>query len=70
MKYVSWKLIAGEKLWAIPELVALAIVWSVQKLSRSLLGKHFFICTDHKGLTVMTSDNAPKNKQIFFYGLC
>lgn len=67
--YVSRKLTAVKQRWEINEIVTMAIVWSVQKLSKFLLGKHLFSCTEDKGLTIMASDNVPKNKSIFRWAL-
>lgn len=63
-RYISRKLSPIEKNLAIQDQEALAFVWSVTKLFRYLLGRHFLIFTDHCGLTVLPSGNTPWSKRI------
>ena len=48
--YLSRALSQSEKKYSVIELECLAIVWSVIKLQRYLLGREFIIMTDHKPL--------------------
>ncbi|XP_071081291.1 uncharacterized protein [Haliotis cracherodii] len=52
--YVSRKLLDREKAYSTIEKECLAIVWSIQKLSRFLYGREFFLETDHQPLVWMT----------------
>ena len=51
--YFSWKLTRPELNYAITELEYLALVKAVEHFSHYLVGKHFFIKTDHKALEAL-----------------
>jgi len=53
VSFISRKLTSAEKNYSTREKEALAIVWSVEKLSHFLWGRKFTIITDHKSLVWM-----------------
>ena len=55
VQYISRKLRKGELRYATVEKEGLAIVWSIIKFDRYLLGVHFTLCTDHAPLAFITS---------------
>lgn len=68
-RYLSRKLTPTEQKWSVQDLEGLATIWSVSRLSKYLLGRHFFIVTDHKGLTVLPSRNVLQSKRIHRWAL-
>lgn len=64
VRFAGRKLSDAEKKYAVGDLEALAVVFSVAKFSRYLSGRPFFICTDHRGLSIMTSGNTPRSRRI------
>lgn len=52
-RFISHKLKAGEARYPVAELEALALCYSVSKLSRYLFGRPFVIASDHKGLSIL-----------------
>ncbi|KAJ7344345.1 hypothetical protein JRQ81_000295 [Phrynocephalus forsythii] len=50
VKYVSKKLLPGEKHLSIIEKHCLAIMWALQKLKPYIWGRKFVLCTDHSPL--------------------
>lgn len=56
-RYMSRKFTLAEQRSAIQDREAVPICWTVHKLSRYLLGRHFFTFTYHKGLSVLASGN-------------
>ena len=58
--YTRFNILVGnfkqeELQYATVEREGLAIVWSITKLERYLLGVHFTLCTDHAPLAFITS---------------
>ena len=66
--FVARKLLARERKYATIEKEGLAIVWTVAKLSRYLIGTNFVIFTDHKALQFMGSARS-KNSRILRWSL-
>ncbi|BFZ04096.1 hypothetical protein BsWGS_07135 [Bradybaena similaris] len=61
--FVSRKLSTSEMKFSTLEREALSIVWSVNKLSKYLMGRHFILQTDHRPLTFIHSA-AMKNSRV------
>ncbi|BFZ02445.1 hypothetical protein BsWGS_05486 [Bradybaena similaris] len=61
--FVSRKLSTSEMKFSTLEREALSIVWSVNKLSKYLMGRHFILQTDHRPLTFIHSA-AIKNSRV------
>lgn len=55
VKFLSRKLLPREQRYSVIERECLAIVWSVQRLSRYLCGTHFTIQCDHRPLSFLKS---------------
>jgi len=55
--YLSKKLTKAQSNWSNIEREAYAIYWTITKLRRILLGRKFFVKTDHKPLTFIFSNN-------------
>lgn len=51
-RFISRKLSRSESRWAIADLEAQAIGYSITKWSQYLLVKPFYVCSDHKGLRI------------------
>ena len=60
--YSSWYLNIHEKNYGIPELEALAIIWTVKNNRHYLLGCHFKIVTDHHSLCSLNKVKDLKGK--------
>ena len=61
--YISRLLKNGELRYAIVEKEALAVIFTITKLDKYLLGVHFILCTDHAPLACITSKKL-KNSRI------
>lgn len=68
-KYHSAKLTPAQQKWSIAERECFAFISAIKKWDRYLLGNHFFIHSDHRGLSVITSKNKPQNKRIYRWSL-
>ncbi|BFZ09104.1 hypothetical protein BsWGS_12143 [Bradybaena similaris] len=66
--YVSRKLSSAEKNYSTVELEALAVIFTVTKFQKFLLGKPFIIQSDNQPLRVITS-GIPKNSRIARWAL-
>jgi hypothetical protein len=60
--YASRKLLDRETRYSAIERECLAIVWSVDKFSRYLTGRHFCIETDHRPLTYLQSSKTSNSR--------
>ena len=58
--FVSRVLTSAEQRYSNVEREALAVVWSVLRLKQLLLGRHFYLITDHKPLTKIYGGSLPK----------
>lgn len=65
-RYLSRKLTPAEQKWAVQNQEVIAVCWAIGKLACYLLGRYFYICTDHIGLTVLPSGNMPRSKRIYW----
>ena len=68
VQYLSRSLSDSEKKYPIIELECLAIFWSVRKLQRYLLGRHFTVFVDHKPLVNFNISNV-NNTRINKYAM-
>lgn len=68
VSYASRKLLEREKNYSSIECECLAIVWSIQKLSRFLWGVRFVLQTDHRPLTYLKTSHF-KNSRIMRWAL-
>lgn len=66
--YISRKLNEAERNYSTTEKEALAIIFSILKLKKFLLGRKFLILTDNKPLTILTS-KLPKNSRMMRWSL-
>ncbi|BFZ09764.1 hypothetical protein BsWGS_12803 [Bradybaena similaris] len=66
--YISRKLNEAERNYSTIEKEALAIIFSILKLKKFLLGRKFLILTDSKPLTILTS-KLPKNSRLSRWSL-
>lgn len=66
--YISRKLNTAEKNYSTVELEALAVVYTISKFRKYLLGKEFIIESDNQPLKVITS-GSPKSARIARWAL-
>eukprot|EP00595_Chromulina_sp_UTEXLB2642_P002028 CAMPEP_0196762882 /NCGR_PEP_ID=MMETSP1095-20130614/3014_1 /TAXON_ID=96789 ORGANISM="Chromulina nebulosa, Strain UTEXLB2642" /NCGR_SAMPLE_ID=MMETSP1095 /ASSEMBLY_ACC=CAM_ASM_000446 /LENGTH=1512 /DNA_ID=CAMNT_0042114961 /DNA_START=95 /DNA_END=4633 /DNA_ORIENTATION=- len=58
--FLSTKFSSAATKWATIKQECYGVFWAVMKLSSYLLGRHFYIYTDHKNLVYLTSSNIPQ----------
>ena len=66
--FVSRKLSETERRYAVIEKECLAIYWTVHRLARYLLGRHFTLQTDHKPLQYVLQGR-PQNSRLYRWTL-
>ena len=66
--FVSRKLTPCEQRYATIERECLAIYWTVHRLARYLLGRHFVLQTDHRPLQFLLQGR-PQNARLFRWAL-
>ena len=60
--YASRKLLDREVRYSAVERECLGIVWAIDKFHRYVFGRHFYVETDHRPLTFLSSSRTPNHR--------